>query len=186
MLRWLVRLLIVGLVAAAVAFALARLLGQDEEDFDDFDDFDTEFEFETPVEIDVPADGATSTATMASGADTASTGEGSGASTRMSSARTAATAPLRNLESIEGATDDITAQTAAGEGPSLIDINGIGPAYEARLQAIGINTMADLANADSNQIAEQIDVIGGVNAVEDWIAQARASVEGRWGEGGQG
>lgn len=183
MLRWLVRLLIAGLVAAAVAFALARLLGQDDEDFDDFDDFDTEFEFETPVEIDVPADGATSTATMASGST--STDDNSGTSARFSGARAAATAPLRNLESIEGGTD-MTAQTAAGEGGNLIDINGIGPAYEARLQAIGITTMADLANADSNQIAEQIDVIGGVNAVEDWITQARAFVEGRWGEGGQG
>jgi predicted flap endonuclease-1-like 5' DNA nuclease len=178
MLRWLVRLLIAGLIAAAVAFALARLLGQDEEDFDDFDDFDTEFEFETPVEIDVPADGATSTTTMASG-------ETSGTPARVSSARAAATAPLRSLESIEGDTD-MTAQTAAGEGGNLIDINGIGPAYEARLQAIGITTMADLASADSNRIAEQIDVIGGVNAVEDWISQARAFVEGRWDEGGQG
>ena len=71
-------------------------------------------------------------------------------------------------------------------GITIGDINGIGPAYEARLQAIGITTMADLANADSNHIAEQIDVIGGVNAVEDWITQARAFVEGRWGEGGQG
>ena len=80
----------------------------------------------------------------------------------------------------------MTAQTAAGEGGSLMDINGIGPAYEARLQAIGVNSLADLANADPNTIAEQIDPIGGVNTVEDWIAQARAYVEGRWGEGGQG
>jgi predicted flap endonuclease-1-like 5' DNA nuclease len=182
MLRWLVRLLIAGLVAAAVAFVLARVLGQDEEDFDDFDEFDTEFEFETPVEIDVPADGGTSTATMGSGAGEADT---SGMSARVSGARSAATAPLRSLEGTEGATD-MTAQTAAGESGSLIDINGIGPAYEARLQAIGINTMADLANADSNHIAEQIDPIGGINTVEDWISQARAYIEGRWGEGGQG
>ena len=182
MLRWLVRLLIAGLIAAAVAFALARMLGQDEEDFDDFDDFDTEFEFETPVEIDVPADGATSTTTMASGAETA---ESSGTTARESSTRSSATAPLRSLENVEGATN-MTAQTAAGEDVGLTDINGIGPAYEARLQAIGISTMADLANADSNHIAEQIDPIGGVNTVEDWISQARAYVEGRWGEGGQG
>jgi predicted flap endonuclease-1-like 5' DNA nuclease len=178
--RWLLRLLIAGLVAAAVAFALARMLGQDEEDFDDFDDFDTDFEFETPVEIDGPAEEGTSTATMASA------GEGgiSGVSARVAGA-SAATAPLRSLDSIEGGTD-MTAQTAAGEAGSLIDINGIGPAYEARLQAIGINTMADLANADSNHIAEQIDPIGGVNTVEDWISQARAYVEGRWSEGNQG
>lgn len=185
MLRWLVRLLIAGLVAGAIAFALARLLGQDEEDFDDFEDFDTEFEFETPVEIDVPADGATSAASTASTVSTATT---SGTST--ASARVAATAPLRNLDSMEGGSA-MTAQTAAGEdadagGGSLIDINGIGPAYEARLQAIGVHTMADLANADANMIAEQIDPIGGVTTVEDWISQARANVEGRWGEGGQG
>src|SRR5215210_6581344 len=58
MLRWLVRLLVIGLIVAAAAFAANRLMNR-EEDFDDFDDVDAGFEFEeTPVEIDVPAEEA--------------------------------------------------------------------------------------------------------------------------------
>jgi hypothetical protein len=57
MLRWLLRLLLVGLILAAIGFVVTRLMGQDDEDFEDYDDLDSGFEFqETPVEIDVPAD----------------------------------------------------------------------------------------------------------------------------------
>ena len=55
MLRWLLRLLILGAILGAGALVAKRLLSQ-EEDWDDFDDFDESFEFqETPVEIEVPA-----------------------------------------------------------------------------------------------------------------------------------
>lgn len=68
-----------------------------------------------------------------------------------------------------------TATTTAEEAgaPSLIDINGIGPAYEARLNAMGINSMQDLVNANAEEIATQIAPIGGVAEVQDWQAQAR-------------
>src|SRR3712207_9286045 len=101
MLRWLLRLLLVGLILAAIGFVVSRLMGQDD-DFDDFDDLDEGFEFEeTPVEIDVPAD------------DTVS-----GAAT---------------------ATEDGNEGTDAADLTKLQNISGIGPAYEARLQAMGID-----------------------------------------------
>ena len=138
--RWLVRLLIFGLIAVAAAFVANRLLNQ-EEDFDDFDDIDAGFEFEeTPVEIDVPAD------------DTASE-QGAAASA--------------------GGTD--TARLAEdSDEDRLTSVTGIGPAYEARLKTIGIGTLADLAAADANALNEQLDVGGGVETVQDWIAQAQA------------
>jgi predicted flap endonuclease-1-like 5' DNA nuclease len=67
MLRWLLRLLIIGLVLFVVAKVVSRHLGGDE-DFDDYDDIDAGFEFaETPVEIDVPAGNGSSAPTMSAG-----------------------------------------------------------------------------------------------------------------------
>lgn len=152
MLRWLLRLLLVGLILAAIAFVVSRLMGK-EEDFDDFDDLDEGFDFqETPVEIDVPADGAS--------------GGGTGAATTDLSAG-------GTDGSTDGGSDD---GADPGTGTRLTEINGIGPAYEARLQALGIATFDDLLNADAANLAEQLGVIGGQSAVEDWIAQARQLV----------
>jgi predicted flap endonuclease-1-like 5' DNA nuclease len=134
-------------------------MGQDE-DFDDFDDLDAGFEFqETPVEIDVPADdsdasGAAGTATTALNAgDGTSDGTSDGAGDGAGDAST------------DGAGDD--------NSDKLTSITGIGPAYEARLQALGIENVGDLLSADPSSLADQLGVIGGQAAVEDWIAQAR-------------
>lgn len=152
--RWLTRLLILGLLAAVAAFVASRLMGQ-EEDFDDFDDVDAGFEFqETPVEIDVPAeDGAVSAASSPS--LDAQEGSGDGA------------------EASHAATDSSDAGEASGTDLKLINITGIGPAYEARLQALEIDSIPKLAQADANTLAEQLDVIGGVTTIEDWINQAK-------------
>ncbi len=73
MLRWLLRLLIIGLVVGISVQVISRLLNK-EEDFDDFDDIDAGFAFaETPVEIDVPAE--EDTAAPASSTSRASTQE---------------------------------------------------------------------------------------------------------------
>ncbi|HEX8600744.1 MAG TPA: helix-hairpin-helix domain-containing protein [Chloroflexia bacterium] len=154
MLRWLLRLLFVGLILAAIGFVVSRLMGQDE-DFDDFDDLEPGFEFEeTPVEIDVPAD------------DGASAGAGGGAATADLNA--GADSARGDDGANEGDEGD-----EGGTGTKLTDITGIGPAYEARLQAIGIESVDDLLNADPANLAEQLGVIGGQSAVEDWLAQAR-------------
>lgn len=162
MLRWLLCLLLVGLILAAIGFVVTRLMGQDE-DFDDFDDLDAGFEFqETPVEIDVPADdtdagGAAGTATTALNArDGMGEGSGEGAGDGGGEG---------GDDSTDGAGDDNT--------DKLTSITGIGPAYEARLQALGIESVGDLLRADPSNLADQLGVIGGQSAVEDWIAQAR-------------
>jgi polyhydroxyalkanoate synthase len=87
-----------------------------------------------------------------------------------------------------GATTDLSAggDSASGDGGGdeggtgtrLTEINGIGPAYEARLQALGIGSFEDLMNADAASLAEQLGVIGGQATVEDWIAQARQLTAG--------
>ena len=170
MLRWLMRLVIVGLIGLGVAYAVSRLMGQDE-DFDDFDDIEAGFEFEeTPVEIDVPADagGAESMGGSQGDADNATFPAGMGTDMGTSEAETR-----------RGKQTGILGGGAEGgaDGGSLIDITGIGPNYAARLEAAGIATLRDLANASAEDIASKMDVIGGSSAIEDWIAQAKGLTE---------
>jgi len=153
MLRWLFRLLIIGLLLAVVAYVVSRLMGDDDDDYDDFDDLDSGFEFqETPVEIDVPISD-----TDIPDTDTS----------------TASTAAAVMSTPVPSETETAENSTVNQEG-RLIDINGIGPAYEARLQSIGINSLHDLAHADADAIASQIEIIGGAATVGDWINQARS------------
>jgi predicted flap endonuclease-1-like 5' DNA nuclease len=153
--RWLTRLLILGLIIAAAAWIANRLMSQ-EEDFDDFDDIDAGFDFEeTPVEIDVPAEGGTGS---------------------MSGAGRSGLATVEDLDTSEAVSEGGT------EKDRLTVINGVGPAYEARLYALGINTLADLARADAGVLSDQLDVIGGQATLEDWISQAqRLAAEGSQG-----
>jgi polyhydroxyalkanoate synthase len=50
-------------------------------------------------------------------------------------------------------------------------IDGIGPTYAERLREAGIETTADLADADAADIADAADV--GLTRAEDWRSQAR-------------
>jgi predicted flap endonuclease-1-like 5' DNA nuclease len=179
MLRWLLRLLLVGLILAAIGFVVTRLMGQDE-DFDDFDDLDEGFEFEeTPVEIDVPAEDGASAGTGATGgaargaatADLSAGGDSAGSD----SAEGDSAGSVGGTNEGDGGDggDEADGGDGAATGTKLTDITGIGPAYEARLQAIGIESVDDLLNADAANLAEQLGVIGGQSAVEDWLAQAR-------------
>lgn len=177
MLRWLLRLLFVGIILAAIGFVVSRLMGRDE-DFDDFDDIDDGFDFqETPVEIDVPAEDTA----KSSGVQTAAL---SSTVADQVEARSIAGKQAGGSESSQEDTPDSNASTQATQeagatesheaaGAKLIDINGVGPAYEARLHAMGIETFDDLIKADPATLSEQLGVIGGQSAVEDWISQAR-------------
>ncbi|MFL5733426.1 MAG: helix-hairpin-helix domain-containing protein [Chloroflexia bacterium] len=147
MLRWLLRLLIIGLVLFVVTRAVARMLGG-EEDFDDYDDIEAGFEFtETPVEIDVPAGDTSSIPTMSSSAD--------------------------SFTASDATAEPSTSSQPDADRQALIDINGIGPTYASRLMDAGINTVDDLARADAGDLADKLDVIGGRATVENWITQAQ-------------
>jgi len=196
MLRRLSRLLIILLLLGVIAFVASRLLGGEDDDFDDFDDLDSGFEFqETPVEIDVPANSApaqdaggsdatseansvagdmsTGTATYDASAGSAMPGtSGATGATDTTSAprKSMSTGLLGDMDESDSASD---ADNNGSDSDRLININGIGSAYEARLQAIGINNVNDLANADAETVASQIDVIGGAATVGDWIDKAK-------------
>jgi predicted flap endonuclease-1-like 5' DNA nuclease len=165
LLRWISRFFLFGLIAAAVGFVITKLMGQDDEEFEDFEDLDSSFEFEeTPVEIDVSA-GEISGPSMAS--DTASQGT---TTMRVEAAEAGTEEP----GSSEGRSGMSAPDFQTISGPRLIDINGIGPVYEAKLHAIGIHNMNDLASADPNTIAERLEVKGGAAQVTEWIAQAQS------------
>jgi len=160
MLRWLVRLLVLALIAIAGAILVSRLTNR-EEDFDDYDDLEAGFDFqETPVEIEVPAEASVAQSNAGSSGSSSDTG---GASMSASSGTRMQT----------GILDSEMAGVGKSDVP-LTDIVGIGPSYDARLKALGIATMSDLAQADANTLSEQLDVIGGLATIEDWISQAKS------------
>lgn len=70
------------------------------------------------------------------------------------------------------------AESAAGgaQPDPLIEINGIGPAYEQALNAIGIFTFAQLARQDADALAARLPVRVAAARIrrEGWIEQARA------------
>ncbi|MEP6774809.1 MAG: helix-hairpin-helix domain-containing protein [Chloroflexota bacterium] len=158
--RLLVRLFVFGLIAAAVGFVVTRLMGGEDEDFEDFDDLESSFEFnETPVEIEVS--------------------ENAGATSAPSNQTKVLSSTTVESHAASDAADTVPAEVP--EGPRLIDIKGIGPSYETRLHSIGIKTMQDLIDADANNVAEELGVIGGATEVADWVVQAHTFLSEKQG-----
>ncbi len=190
--RWLVRLFFFALIVGAVGFVITRLMGGEDEDFDDFEDLEASFEFnETPVEIDVSGPATTSEAQAAMPGEMSSEmpaetdaemgpAENAEESAPPSSHPSADTIALddRLLDNEDTSSSMNASTNGSAAGSRLIDIKGIGPNYETRLRAIGINNMNDLLNADSHHIAEQVGVIGGASQVDDWKEQARSMMSG--------
>ena len=187
--RRLSRLLIIFVLLGIVAFAASRLMGGDDDDFDDFDDLDSGFDFEeTPVEIDVPVtDVVSDSSSDASQNDNSSTSTSEPdtqsypitLNTVRLDENTASTSDNRSSESdngtsANGASDTRDTSESSDNGGNLIDIIGIGPAYEARLKAIGIESIRDLAGADAEDVATKVEVIGGAATIGDWISQAKS------------
>jgi hypothetical protein len=185
MLRWLVRLLIVGAIVGAGAFVAQRLLNRDEE-WDEFDDDDESFEFqETPVEIDVPAGYGGSMG--GGGGGSASMQSEDGGSMASTATMTYSGGDGGGMMGSENGTGGGGATATENEdtGPGIIDVKGIGSAFEARLNAVGINTIEDLANANPDSLNEQLDVPGGTATLQDWIDQAKEMAGGSNGRSDQ-
>lgn len=62
-------------------------------------------------------------------------------------------------------------ETATGAGESVEAIKGIGPTYRDRLEANGIETVADLADSEAERVAEAAQTSEG--RATDWIERAR-------------
>lgn len=61
--------------------------------------------------------------------------------------------------------------TGTAESPSVEEIKGIGPTYANRLEAAGIETVADIAAADVAEVADAAQA--GEGRVSDWVERAR-------------
>jgi len=60
------------------------------------------------------------------------------------------------------------------EADDLTVIKGIGPAIQQKLNALGITTFADLAEADPDGVSERLDMrMASPNRVREWVAAAR-------------
>ena len=79
------------------------------------------------------------------------------------------------------AAEDSTARPARkgrakkAEGDALIDINGIGPTFEKRLNAAGLTTFAHIAEATADQLRAIVGDSKLAN-IEDWITEAQQLV----------
>ncbi|MFD1644721.1 helix-hairpin-helix domain-containing protein [Haloarchaeobius litoreus] len=68
---------------------------------------------------------------------------------------------------------DETAETADEEESEPVqEVKGIGPAYADRLGTVGIETIADLAEADPEAVAAETDI--SETRVTEWVKRAKA------------
>jgi len=111
-------------------------------------------------------------------ASTAATTEPTAADAEVDEATQEVTADTTDetvAESSEEVTADATEETAAEPdepAASVQEIKGIGPTYTERLEAAGIETVADLAASDAATVAEAAEATEGRAA--DWIERAKA------------
>ncbi len=70
----------------------------------------------------------------------------------------------------------------AKKGDDLKKIEGIGPKIAETLTAAGIATFADLAKADTKNIAEIISGVRGNHVPDTWPQQAQLAADGKWDE----
>lgn len=78
-------------------------------------------------------------------------------------------APDESGDESIGETEGKTAGLAPDAG--VEEITGIGPTYAQRLQAAGIETVEDLADADPATVADATNAAE--SRVDDWLAQAQ-------------
>lgn len=62
--------------------------------------------------------------------------------------------------------------TAESDGERVAEIKGIGPAYAGRLEQAGVETVADLADADADELARETDIAA--TRIQNWIDRARS------------
>lgn len=74
-------------------------------------------------------------------------------------------------ETADAGSADADAEPADAGGESVDTLSGIGPAYAERLGDAGVETVADLADADAAAVSEETDIAEG--RVQGWIDQAR-------------
>jgi len=120
-------------------------------------------------------DGPDTTAETEEPASTAETTPTNGAETTTDAADTspddtATTDTAEPSEATETTAEEAPAddETAAAD---LEDIDGIGPAYAQRLRDAGVTSVADLADADAEALAEDTDL--SPNRIGNWIEQAK-------------
>lgn len=97
----------------------------------------------------------------------------SGAETDESETETASSEDEQVTESDEdGAATESSEDGDTPESPTVDEVKGIGPTYSGRLEEAAIGTIADLAAADAEAVAEAAEV--SVSRAEDWIERARS------------
>ncbi|MFB6131127.1 MAG: helix-hairpin-helix domain-containing protein [Salinigranum sp.] len=92
------------------------------------------------------------------------------AATEVEEPATEAEEPTTAVEEAEDAEAE-TGEEAVGADVSVRNVKGIGPAYAERLADAGVDSVADLAAADADELAGAIDV--SAKRIGRWIDRAR-------------
>jgi len=150
---------------------IKAFLGLDDSRSDSRDrDVDVTVEREGP-------DAGDGTGEQAAGTEESSGTEAASSSTDVDTADDASSAETDTTDDTDSAEADATDDGgSAGEEQRVpseaVDvIKGIGPTYADRLSNAGVETVADLADADADEISQRADVPRG--RLEDWIQRAR-------------
>ncbi|MFC3478486.1 helix-hairpin-helix domain-containing protein [Halobacterium litoreum] len=133
---------------------------------------------ESSAETDEPADEDADEDAAAAGTDAAASTESlvdeDHADDPSRAAEPAEAAVVEDEESAPAGEPDIEEaepETDADDGESVSVVKGIGPAYADRLEDAGVETVADLAAADVDELAEAIDL--SPKRVGRWVENAQ-------------
>ena len=80
-------------------------------------------------------------------------------------------ADIADADTAESDDQEASSEVAPADSPSVEEIKGIGPTYAERLEAAGIETVADIAAADPADVAEAAET--GENRAGDWVERAQ-------------
>jgi len=75
-------------------------------------------------------------------------------------------------EAEDGGEADSDETAAPDTNAPVTEIKGVGPAYAERLENAGVSTVAELATADADELAESTDL--SPNRISGWIEQAKS------------
>lgn len=79
--------------------------------------------------------------------------------------------PIHTSDEETDVTDDDEEDEPSDDGTPVSEVDGIGPTYSDRLEEFGVATVTDLANADAEELAENIKGVSEKRA-SDWVSAA--------------
>lgn len=123
---------------------------------------------ETNVTVEREPDASSERAVKESEEDSSDAARAAGSATE-----TGASSESSTADADEGDAGDDVPEPEDSE--PVAEIKGIGPAYAGRLQQAGVESVADLASADADELGGETDIAP--TRIQNWIDRAQARME---------